>query len=281
MNLKATLREPMLHFVVIGIAFFAIHSWLAPSEANVESVVVRQSAIDDLARQYQSAWGKPPTETELANLVETHVRDEILYREGLALGLDRDDQVIKRRVRQKLEIMSEEAVATSAPTDADLSAYLARHPEQFVRPGLVSFEQIFFDGSASVEEVNNSVAAARLAVSKGVDTSTLGKASMLPRRKADVELDLVAREFGEAFADQLAKAPIGEWIGPVASGFGAHLVLVTARTPGGIPRLADVRPLVQREWEHERRTRSRNEAYDRLRKKYEVVIERNDAGVTP
>jgi hypothetical protein len=273
MNLMSILRQPMLHFVLIGVAFFAIHSWLAPLDSGGARIVVSQSVVNDLAGRYESAWGKAPSEEVLANLIESYVRDEILYREGVALGLDRDDPVIKRRVRQKLDIISEEASTGPAPTDAELSAYLARHPEQFAQPGLVSFEQIFFDGTASVTEVNISIAAARRAIAQGVDPSKLGQASMLPRQQAGASLDIVARDFGARFAQQLAQAPLDQWTGPVASGFGAHLVRVTARSPAALPSLAAVRPLVKREWENTRRVRSLNESYRRMRERYKVVIE--------
>ena len=263
----------MLHFVLIGIAFFAIDSWLAPPDSSGTRIVVSESVVNDLVSQYRSVWGKTASEEVLANLIESYVRDEILYREGVALGLDRDDQVIKRRVRQKLEIISEEATAESAPTDAELSAYLARHPERFAQPGRVSFEQIFFDGTASVTEVNSSIAAARRAIAQGIDPSKLGHVSMLPRQQAGVSLDTVARDFGASFAQQLAIAPLDQWAGSVASSFGAHLVRVTARSPAALPPLAAVRRLVEREWENDRRSRSLNESYRRIRERYAVVIE--------
>jgi hypothetical protein len=262
----------MLHFLLIGAAFFALHAWLAPPDSTGTRIVVSQSVVDGLATQYQAVWGQPPTETILANLIDTYVRDEILYREGVALGLDRDDQGIKRRVRQKLEIISEETTVVATPTDADLAGYLARHPGRFSAPGDVTFEQILFDGSAPVSEVNDAVATARRALARGGDPSTLGRPSMLPRRQAATSLNVVARDFGAAFAEELAHAPLGQWTGPLPSSFGPHLVRVTARTPGQLPPLAAVRAQVQREWENDRRTRSLDAAYTRLREGYDVVM---------
>lgn len=267
------LREPLLHFALIGVLLFVVYGWMNPAEEGGERIVVTQSIVDDLARQHQARWMRPASEQELANLVEAYVRDEILFREGLALGLDRDDPVIKRRVRQKLDLMSEEQIAGAAPTDADLTAYMMQNPTRFTRPGMVSFEQIFFDGSRPVAEVEREVGVAKAALARGVDPVRLGKPTLLPKSADAVSLELIARDFGSGFSDQLAKLPLGEWTGPIASGLGAHMVRVSARTPAALPPLYDVRQQVAREWENERRERSRTASYRKLRDSYTVVIE--------
>jgi PPIC-type PPIASE domain len=273
LTVRSVLREPILHFLLIGVVLFVAYGLITPVDKSGARIVVTQPMVDNLARQYQSLWSRPPSEQELAGLVDAYVRDEILFREGLALGLDRDDPVIKRRVRQKFEIMSEEQWAGAAPTDAELSAYLAQNAARFIQPARVSFEQVFFDGSQAVPVVERAVADARAALARGADPTRLGQPTMLPRRVDAAPLDLVARDFGAAFSEQLLKLPLGEWSGPQASGLGAHLVRVTARTPAALPPLQAVRQQVAREWENERRERSRNESYRQLRGRYAVVIE--------
>jgi len=262
-------REPILHFLLIGGLLFFVYGRLNPADPAAERIVVSQAVVADLSSQYQARWMRPATKQELAGLVESYVRDEILYREGLALGLDRDDPVIKRRVRHKLEVVAEEQLARDAPSDADLTAYLARHAERFARPGTVSFEQIFFAAATPAAEVQ----AARAAASRGSDLARLGQPSMLPRSAQNAPLDLTARDFGAAFAAELEGLPLDEWTGPVRSAFGQHLVRVTARTPALTPPLAEVRAAVAREWENERRMASLAENYKVLRGRYEVVIE--------
>jgi hypothetical protein len=271
--IRKLLREPLLHFAVIGVVLFVVYGWMNPADVAGERIVVTQAIADDLARQHQARWMRPANEQELANLVEAYVRDEILFREGVALGLDRDDPVIKRRVRQKLDLMSEEQIAGAAPTDADLTAYMAQNPDRFTQPTLVSFEQIFFDGARPVAEVEREVAVARAALSRGADPTKLGKSTLLPKGGDAVSVDLVARDFGSRFALQLTQIPLGDWTGPIASGVGAHLVRVSARTPGALPPLDEVRQQVSREWENERRERSRTASYRKLRDSYTVVVE--------
>ena len=136
---------------------------------------------------------------------------------------------------------------------------------------MVSFEQVFFDGTAA--DVERALAAARIALARGSDPGKMGRASLLPARVENIAQDLVAREFGAGFAQQLEAALVGQWSGPISSGFGAHLVRVTARTPAAIPELDSVRRIVAREWENERRTSSRSDSYQKLRASYTVVIE--------
>jgi parvulin-like peptidyl-prolyl isomerase len=262
------LREPLLHFLLLGLALFLLYGRVSTGDDD-RHIVVSQAQVDDLAAQHQKLWGRAPTPAELNGLVETFVRDEILYREGVALGLDQDDAVVKRRVRQKLEVLAEEEIARGAPTDAELSAYLASDPKRFTQPGIVTFEQVLFDSATASAELSRALAAAR----RGADVATLGRATMLPSRVASMPLDLVARDFGSAFAAQLERLPLNEWTGPVASTFGVHLVRLSARTPPVLPPLDAVRDVVTREWENARRERALAESYKRLREEYDVEIE--------
>jgi parvulin-like peptidyl-prolyl cis-trans isomerase-like protein len=272
MRIRMLLGEPILHFLLIGMALFAAYRWIAPRDSAGHRIVITEGVVNDLVTQHVAAKGRPPAEDELTHLVDAYVRDEILYREGVALRLDRDDIVVKRRVRQKIEVMVEEDGPAVVPTDADLSAYLAANKDQFFRPAILTFDQIFLGPATSGPEVVSVAAVTRDAVRNGVDPLRLGQPSLLPRRIAQSPADLVARDFGSSFALAVEKAPIGEWVGPIDSGFGAHYVRVLDRTPAATPPLAAVRDRVGREWENDRRRRARNDAYARMRRAYDVRI---------
>jgi hypothetical protein len=272
MRIRRLLGEPMLHFLLIGIGLFAAYQWMAPGDSSGR-IVITQGVVDDLVTQHVAARGREPSSTELNHLIESYVREEILYREGVKLGLDRDDIVVKRRVRQKIELIAEEDASTQAPTDADLSAYLAAHQARFVQPAILTFEQVFLGPSTSGPAVVQAVAVTREALRNGTDPEVLGKPTLLPPRMAQTPADLVARDFGDAFAAALEKAPVGEWAGPIDSSFGAHYVRVSDRTPAVAPQLAAVRDHVVREWENERRQRARTDVYAKMRGEYDVRIE--------
>ena len=247
--MRRLLGEPMLHFLLIGIALFGGYRCLSPGDAGGRQIVVTQGVVDDLVAQHVAARGREPSTTELNRLIESYLHDEILYREGVRLGLERDDIVVKRRVRQKIEMIAEEDASTRAPTDADLSAYLAANQARFIQPAIVTFEQVVIGAPLT----------------------------LLPQRMTRTPADLVARDFGAPFAAALEKVPVGEWVGPIESSFGAHSVRVSDRTPAVVPPLAAVRDHVVREWENERRQRARDDAYQKLRGEYQVSIETETA----
>ena len=273
MRIRTLLGEPMLHFLLIGIVLFATYRWMTPGDDARGNIVITQGVVDDLVSQHVAARGREPTATELTHLIESYVHDEILYREGMRLGLDRDDIVVKRRVRQKIEVIAEESASTRAPTDADLSDYLARNQARFLQPAVLTFEQVFLGESTSNPRVLPAAAVTLEALRNGTDPGRLGKATLLPRWTTDTPADLVARGFGASFAAALEKMPIGEWAGPIDSSFGAHYVRVSDRTPTVLPPLAAVHDQVMREWENERRQRARDDAYVEMRRRYDVSIE--------
>jgi hypothetical protein len=273
MRIQKLLGEAMLHFLLIGVALFGAYQWMAPADSGGRRIVITQGVMDDLVTQHVAARGREPSTTELNHLIASYVRDEILYREGVKLGLERDDIVVKRRVRQKIEMIAEEDASTGAPTDADLSAYLTANQARFVQPAILTFEQVFLGQPSVGPGVVHAVAITREGLQNGADPEALGKPTLLPHRMTRTAADLVARDFGASFAAALEKAPVGEWVGPIDSSFGAHYVRVSDRTPAVAPQLADVRDHVVREWENERRQRARNDAYARMRGQYQVSIE--------
>ena len=273
MRIRTLLGEPILHFLAIGIVLFAAYRWMTPGDSPRGDIVITQGVVDDLVTRHVAARGREPSAAELTHLIESYVHDEILYREGVKLGLDQDDIVVKRRVRQKIEIIAEENASTGAPTDADLSAYLAANPARFHQPAILTFEQVFLGESTSSPRVVPAAVVILEALRNGTDPGPLGKATLLPRWTTDTPADLVARSFGAAFAADLETVAIGEWAGPIDSSFGAHYVRVSTRTPAVAPPLAAVRDRVMREWENERRQRARHDAYVEMRKRYELSIE--------
>lgn len=276
LNIKSLAREPLVHFLLIGLGLFLIYGKFAPASSDSQRIVISQSVVDEISRQFTSTWTRPPTQEELKNLIDGYIKDEVLYREGVALGLDRDDPVIKRRLRQKLEVIIEEE-GSQAPTDADLNGYLAKHADMFRLPPVVSFDQVLFNPSEygnGLEQVFN---ASKAAVEGGASPDSQGSASMLPKHVEQLSVDLVARDFGEEFGKSLVTAPVGKWLGPVASGFGVHLLRVTERKDGYLPTLDEARKAVTREWENERRKASLESNYARIKSQYDVVIEANAA----
>jgi hypothetical protein len=219
---------------------------------------------------------RPPSAQELSGLVEDHVIEEILYREALALGLDRDDTVIRRRLRQKMEFLAQDPIDAAEPTEAELGAFLAENPERFQAPARVSFRQIFINadrrGSAAAEEARR-LLAELTALPRPAEAEILGDPFLLPHYFDQVTEQEVERQFGKAFAKVLGTVASGRWVGPIDSAYGLHLVFVHDRRAGEALDLAQARRAVEREWRARRRVEAKDAFYERLRRRHRVEID--------
>jgi hypothetical protein len=273
------LREPLLHFLVIGAAIFGVYQFVdAGDEPASDEIVVSSGQIGSLAAIFSRTWQRPPTAKELDALVNEHIRDEVLYRQGVAMGLDKDDAVVRRRIRQKMEFVAEQA-ADVEPTDAELKAFVAEHPEWFRSEARFSFDQIYFPaGGASVPDAEG-LNRLLLDLNAGtVEASTIGSPLMAGAEFRDVSRSAVAQTFGEEFAVAIDKTAPGAWSGPVTSAYGTHLVRVTGRVDARQPPIEDVREAARREWLHARKVAANDALYQRLRSMYVVKIESAPAG---
>lgn len=275
--MRRLLREPLLHFTLLGAALFGGYRWVSVPADDQATIVVSAERIASISAQFGAVHGgRPPDDAELRGLIDAYTRDEMLYREGLALGLDRDDPVVRNRVRQKTETLSGDVLA-SEPTDADLRAYLEAHRAEFDIPGLVSFDQVYFDPRRHAT-VDAEVERARTALKSGRSPASLGDATMLPPSLTNARPDDVARDFGEAFRTRIDELTGTGWQGPVESTFGLHLVRVTRRDPVVHVTLDDARDAVAREWTRATLEAKKADFYRALAKRYRVEIEEVPAG---
>jgi len=284
---KRLLREPLLQVLLLGAMLFAAHGILSRGGGTEPGrIVVTQGQIESMARLFARARQRAPSDAELEGLVRSHVREEVLYREGLAAGLDRDDPIIRRRVAQKLEFVTESAEAVE-PSDRELQAYLDSHRELFAVEPRFSFRHVYLDPRR--HETTLAADAERMLVelnSPGsrLDAAGLGDPITLPLAFDDASASDIKNSLGNQFVKALAVIAPGAWSGPVESGYGMHLVQVSRRTEPRAPALADVREAVKREWQLTRRAEALEKSYRDLLQRYTVTIEpsrfASDAGDT-
>jgi hypothetical protein len=274
---KTLLREPLLHFLLLGALLFAASGLLnRQAGARPQEVVVTPGQIEHLLTTFSRTWQRPPTEREARGLIDQYVREEIFSREAVKLGLDRDDTVIRRRLQQKMEFISEDLVDMDEPTDAALARYLAEHPDDFRKEDRITFRQVFLSGDKRGQRLERDGASllSQLRTSgREADLSAMGDATLLPSSMTDQALRNVEHTFGAQFAAALPAVELAEWSGPIRSAFGLHLVLVERREAGGVPDLAEARDAVQRAWENERRKEGSRRFYERLLEQYQITIE--------
>jgi hypothetical protein len=260
-------------FLIIGAALFVIFDLTQePAETDANRIVVSEGVVEQLAAQFRRTWLRPPTEKELSGLIENHVRDEVYYREALAMGLDQNDRMVRQRMRQKLEFILEDLTAAESPGDDTLTDFLQENAERFQVLPRFSLQQIYLNPDKR-QDLEADAAALLGDLRAGAEPETLGDQTLLPAALSDADHREIARVFGSAFADQMASLDTGVWVGPVYSGLGAHLVRVTERRDGRLPGLAEVRDKVETEYLAQRSQELKEQAYRRLREGYEVVIE--------
>jgi len=266
------LREPLVHFLVAGALLFALHG--SPPAAGPERIVVDGARVEQLVIGFTRVWQRPPTVEELAGLVDDFVREEIYYREALAMGLDRDDTIVRRRMRQKLEFLSEDLAALDAPDDATLEAWLAEHADAYRIEPRASLTQVYVSRERHGDDAEATSRRWLEALRSGAaDPSAIGDASLLPAKLPASSEREIARHFGDAFAAAVLRLEPGHWEGPVASAFGLHLVRVESREPGRPATLDEVRSAVERDWGTEQREKANEAFYQTLRQRYEVKVE--------
>jgi hypothetical protein len=274
--MKKLLREPLVHFLLLGAVLFGIGVLRGDAAApTANRITVTPGVVERLMEGFRRTWRRPPTEAEFRGLMEDYLKEEVLYREALAMGLDRDDQIIRRRMRQKLEFFTADLVASIDPTEDELQAQLDANPDLYRQEATLSFTQIFFrddpggeDGRARAQSMLEN-----LKRNPHADAEQLGDPFMYPAVHRDMSERNLLSIFGEEFAAQLVELPVGEWSGPVTSAFGFHVARLDALEPGRPSELHEVRDAVHRDVVSERTRQAEQLYFEGLLSQYTVTME--------
>lgn len=279
---RRVLREPLVHFAVLGAALFGLYAVVGSEDPGSKQIVVGPGTLENIAATFQQTWQRPPTREELEGLVAEHVRDEILAREAKALGLDQGDVIVRRRLRQKMELLAASFGEAAEPSEVQLEDWLREHADRYRVEPKLSFTHIYLSRDRRGDAVAGDAARMLEDLRAGrSDPGTLGDPLLLPAELRDAPLSDVSRQFGEAFASRVAEIAPGAWTGPVESGYGVHLVRVDARVEGRLPALDEARDAVLRDWQSSQADAAREAHYRSLREGYTVVIEGLDAAQSP
>ena len=266
--MKKLLREPLVHFLLIGAVLFAVYAYTERGRGGVESSKQIQLTLDDLAQLavvFQAQWRREPTTEEFSRLVDTRVQEEVLYREGLAMGLDKDDTIVKRRMAQKMQFLAEDVAAAREPTKAELADWYEKNRDKFQQPPRVSFRHLYFSPDRRGARVRDDAESALAKLAGQPEDSKLAASLADPfmfqeyyRERAP---EFLGKEFGPRFALAIPKLSPGSWQGPVESGYGWHLVFIDTLVPGRIPPFEEIEADVKSAWLAEQKTASWEKAY--------------------
>ena len=278
-TLRTLLREPLVYFLLIGIVLFAAYRYVEGGRGGTEQSKQIQLTIEDLQRLdllFQSQWRRQPTAEELRRMVENQVQEEVLYREALAMGLDKDDTIVRRRMAQKMQFLAEDVASAHQPTTAELKAWFEENSDKFRLPSRVGFRHLYFSpdrrGRRAQEDAGRALARLAGQPEDSKLAASLADSFMFQDYYADRTPEQLGREFGPQFGQAVGRLQPGSWQGPIESGFGWHLVFVHSVIPGRLPAFEEIEGDVKSAWLGERKEEAWRKAYDAMRAKYTVLL---------
>lgn len=270
------IKEPLVHFLILGALVFAWYNLTADQSNQPGEIYVSKGQQENLINTFQRTWQRPPSPQEFKGLLDDYVRQEIAYREGLELGMDQGDIIIRRRLRQKMELLAEDVASLAAPTEQQLQEYLDANAGDFQLEPVISVRHIYFSrdrrGDSAEADAVELLQRIRTDGPEG-NFEEFGDPLPLPYGFDAMRESEIARLLGRVFTDGLTGLETGQWEGPVESGFGLHLVFISERVDGRVPELVEVREAVEREWFNQRRRDTIDGLYERLAEKYQIEIE--------
>ncbi|ANL69867.1 rotamase superfamily PPIASE domain-containing protein (plasmid) [Rhizobium phaseoli] len=278
-RLRRLVSEPLLHFAAAGALLFGGYHLLTPMQdgaASTNQIVLTKHDVRQLAISWLAQGRSTPTAEQVRGLVDQKVTQEILFREAVSLGLDRDDEVVKRRLAQKMDFLASDVAALQEPTDAELKAWFEKNSATFALPAHATFRHLYFSTDRHGKQTKEAAAAAlTLIEGKSPDSSevaAIGDPFMFQSNYGDATPDQMAKEFGPEFSKALFQLTPGKWAGPVKSGYGWHLVWVDSIEPGRIPNYAEVMPNVKAGWIDDKYREIKNSALQEMRSRYSIVV---------
>lgn len=262
--LRRIAADPLTHFLALGLVIFGVYAWTHPQSGREHDIVIGETELARLRSDAKTQWGREPDALQMQGLVDAMLREEVLVREALALGLDRDDTVVRRRLAQKMEFLAQQDVRT--PDEADIQAWYQAHPSNYQTPARVVMEQRYFAGPTALQRASAAVQALR----RGSDVT--GERFMLARAPAAQDRPTLARDYGDSFAEAVWNLPLQQWSEPLVSPHGVHLVRLLERHEARPAPLNSVRDTVAADLLNQRIARAREDAYQAALARYRVTL---------
>lgn len=275
-KLSTLLREPLFHFLLLGTGIFFFYAQFSASEEKSDQqIIITKQKIDTLANAFIKARGRAPTAEEMQQQLEYNIREQVLYREAMAMGLDQDDTIIRRRLAQKMKYLFNDLSVVSKPSDAQLQKFIEENPSKFTIPEMLSFSQVYFDPKEHGDSLDEDakVLLEKLRTGFIKNSMDLGDRSLLPydfnnERKSDIR-----SMFGDAFMQQAFRASKNTWEGPFHSAYGLHLIYIHKRTEAQLPPLSEIRDRVEREWMSFKQHEANEIFYQSMYQHYKIIID--------
>ncbi len=275
------LKEPLLHFLLIGAGLFVLFYQVSDEDGDRnDRIVITADDIDRMAALWSRRWQRPPTPAELDGLIASRIREEVLYREARALGLEQDDTIVRRRMAQKMEFLFQDIAQPAEPTEEALQVFLQQNVARFREPARFSLMHVYLStdrrGEQAVQDAQLLLEDLRIQ-GADADPTAVSDPLMLGHRFVDRSEREIARTLGEDFTAALTALPVKQWQGPIESAYGLHLVYIHERIDPRVPALAEIRDRVHAEFIAEKQREANAAVYQQLKNRYDIVVEKPDA----
>jgi len=279
--MKRILQEPLVHFLLLGGLIFVLYGFLNRNNENPESntIIIQDSDVVRLTKAYQQSWNKTPDAATLKDLIENEVESEMLYREALRLNLDHNDEIIRRRLKQKYEFLVKDLAVSSTPTEEELRQFYKENPANYQSSVRLSFHQIYFSPdlrSNPLKDANAFYEQVKSKAIEDIEVSKEGDAFHLQSYYANRDFASVRQVFGKDFANTIFEKPQSAWLTPVSSGYGVHIVYVSDISDGAVIDFENVKEQVLQDWQQEKLAVYNKNLLDNLTKQYEIVYDLNE-----
>lgn len=279
------LKEPLFHFLVVGAGLFLLYAMTANEPKNEETrIEINTVRADRMVTLWEKRWNRPPTQEEFNGLTAQYINEEVLYREALAMGLDSDDPVVRRRMAQKVKFISNDIIIIDTPSDAVLQSYLDVHASRYQLSGKVTFQHIYFNPAkhdANMEEEAKVLLVKLLQDNNGIDMQSVGDSFLHGTAFKALKVFEINRLLGKDFTKKLFEQPVGKWTGPLVSGYGLHLVYIDSKTASKTASLEVAKQSVLEDWTTDERKKVNDTFISNLLKQYDVVVSKPSTILKP
>jgi hypothetical protein len=272
--MKKFLKEPLVHFILIGIFLFLLYGLVNKNDPGGEVIRLDQSDVDNIIASWEMQWKRPPTEVELKSLLEQNIKQEIFYQEALKMNLDHNDEIIKRRLSQKMQFLSNDIAALKKPTEQDLQKYFETNSQKYIVPSTYTFYQILFSSDKRKDPKSDAILILKNHKNASFEEmKNKGDKMPFPYLISNGNRNDIAYQFGSRLSDAFEEIPVNQWYGPVSSSFGEHLIYITTKAEKRVPDLNEVKKDVLLDYEYDEQQKTNEAILKELKKKYTIELD--------
>ncbi|MEN9569027.1 MAG: hypothetical protein RL172_258 [Bacteroidota bacterium] len=280
--MKKIVTQPLFHFLLLGAILFVLYQWVNPGTANKDAIVIDDEIVTRNISLFEKEWGRKPTEAELKGTIERVIKQEVFYRQALKMNLDHNDEIIKRRMEQKLSFITTDLATMKEPTEPDLKNYYEQHKAKYQLPATLSFSHIYFNPDKRKDALKDAETVLAQLQPQDLNDEALrikGDAFPFLQKINNLSQKEIATQMGDAFADTITRLKPGKWHGPVLSGYGTHLVFISTLQMAILPEWQKVRADVLRDYQYHLSEKINEDVYQNFKKEYDIRFELKDAAL--